>query len=322
VVREFPWLHVDGNRLKNEAGDVVVLRGVSTIDVGSTDINEGGLLAMIDRVTDRQDAQGNSRGWHPTVIRLAIYPADSADTNSPFTYQQGSDVFYERLLRPAVERVKERGAYAIVDWHYIGDTSAHRETTEDFWTNIAPKFANDSNVIFELFNEPVNRSGGWASVKEDMQTWYDIVHAAAPKNLVLVGTPNWCQSLAETATEPLEGENIAYVAHIYPMHFAWQATLDGVEAANAVHPVFLTEWGYEAGSNAVVDGDQESYGEPYKAWVEAQGMSTVAWCASSVWYSRMFDSAGNLLVGSDVMGGFAKDWLYEKRNENVPFSVK
>lgn len=319
VTADFPWLHVDGNQIKNEDGDIVVLRGVSTIDVGSTDHYEGGLRAMIDRVTNRCDDQGNSPGWYPTVIRLAIYPADSADTDSPYTYQAGSDEFYETLLRPAVERVKERGAYAIVDWHYIGDTSAHRETTEDFWRTIAPKFANDPNVIFELFNEPVNRSGGWPSVKEDMQTWYDIVREAAPENLVLVGTPSWCQQLVETATSPLDGTNIAYVAHIYPMHFSWQSTLRGIETANAVHPVFLTEWGYEAGSNAIVDSDQANYGEPYKAWVEEQGMSTVAWCASATWYSRMFATDYALLVGADVMGGFAKDWMYEKRNENAPF---
>jgi hypothetical protein len=125
--------------------------------------------------------------------------------------------------------------------------------------------------------------------------------------------------LAPTVTDPVEGENIAYVAHVYPMHWRMADVVSGVEQANAVHPVFLTEWGYEQGAHAIVDGTQASYGDPFKTWVDAQGMSFTAWCASASWYSRMFDTDYNLLVGPGYMGGFAKDWLYEKRNDHSPF---
>ncbi|MGC4063593.1 MAG: cellulase family glycosylhydrolase [Polyangiaceae bacterium] len=315
----FSALHVDGNKIKNEAGDDVVLRGVSTIDIGTTQESEGGLIKMIDRLTNRDDAQGSSPGWYTTVVRLAIYPVDSDHAKSPITFQSGSDIFYEKLLKPAVERLKERGAYAIIDWHYIGDTNLHRATTEEFWAYMAPKFADQPNVIYELFNEPVNKSGGWPAVKTDMQSWYDIVRASAKENLVLVGTPSWCQVLAPTAEDPLDGYNIAYVAHIYPMHWKWAETVRGVETANSVHPVFLTEWGYGQSSDSVTHGDQATYGDPLKAWVETQGMSWTAWCASKSWTPPIFDASMNLLVGPDRMGGFTKDWLYEKRNDRSPF---
>jgi hypothetical protein len=328
TVADFPALHVEGNQIKNDAGDVIILRGVSTIDLGTTQQNEGGIIEMIDRITNRKDTQGTSPGFFPTVVRLAIYPADSDATHSPFTYEKGSSSFYTNLLRPTVNHLKQRGAYAIIDWHYIGDTDLHRDTTNDFWTTMAPLFANDKNVLFELFNEPVNKPNDWATVKADMQAWYDIVRKSAPNNLVLVGTPSWCQQLASTAQDPIDGYNIAYVGHIYPMHWTMTGVVSGAEAAAAVHPVFLTEWGFESGSNAVVDGTATSYGDPFKAWVDQLGVSWTAWCASNVWYSRMFETntdpsatdSFKLLVGSGVMGGFAKDWLYEKRNDHSPFA--
>ena len=32
--------------------------------------------------------------------------------------------------------------------------------TSEFWTYMAPRFANDSHVMFELFNEPINNTFG------------------------------------------------------------------------------------------------------------------------------------------------------------------
>jgi aryl-phospho-beta-D-glucosidase BglC (GH1 family) len=79
-------------------------------------------------------------------------------------------------MRLTVDYARQKGLYVIIDWHYIGNTNDHRSTTSAFWTDMAPRFANDSHVFFELFNEPVN-AGDWSSVRTDMQTWYDIVRA-------------------------------------------------------------------------------------------------------------------------------------------------
>ena len=129
---------------------------------------------MIDRLTIKIDAQGSSTGWYPTVIRLAIYPANSTASQSPFTYDSNSTAYYDTLLRPVVDRCQQRGVYAIIDWHGIGDTGTDREATSAFWRDMAPRFANDPHVLFELFNEPINRTennknGDWTSVRADMQ---------------------------------------------------------------------------------------------------------------------------------------------------------
>ncbi len=92
---------------------------------------------------------------------------------------------------------------------------------------MAPRFANDSHVIFELFNEPINQVGSdaanWNSVKSDMETWIGIVRASAPDNLIFVGTPRWCQIIGPTATDPVSDVNVVYVSHIYPTHWLSRA---------------------------------------------------------------------------------------------------
>jgi hypothetical protein len=312
-----PWLRVTGNRIEDQAGNQVVLRGISFIDLGATEEWEGGAREMIDRLTDTTDSASASPGWYTRVVRLAIYPPDSDDFDSPNTYQAGSTTYYDTLLRPVVDYCRQKGIYAIVDWHYIGDTSEHRQTTSAFWTDMAPRFANDSHVLFELFNEPVN-DGNWASVRTDMQTWYDIVRARAPQNLVLVGTPNWSQVVGPTAQNPVNGTNIAYVAHMYPLHWNEPSLRNEITTAAAAHPVFVSEWGFDQGGNEIVDGTVTNYGNPFKQFIEQNRLSWTAWCASSTWGPPMFNEDYSLRVGEGSMGGFAKDWLYERRDADRP----
>jgi hypothetical protein len=144
------------------------------------------------------------------------------------------------------------------------------------------------------------------------------VRASAPDNLVLVGTPNWCQILGPTATQPLQGTNIVYVGHMYPTHWPDQRLRNEIVTAAAAHPVFLTEWGFEQDRDPIVDGTITSYGDPFKAFVEEQRVSWTAWCASYDWFPAIFNRDYSLRVGEGSMGGFLKDWLYEKRASDIP----
>lgn len=311
-----PWLHVEGNRIKDPAGNDVILRGVSLIDLGVTELWEGGIRAMIDRLTKIDDTQGSSPGWYTRVVRLAVVPSDG-ESDSPIEYQAGSDAYYSTILRPAVDYALSKGLYVIIDWHYIEDTSLHRDTTNAFWADIAPRFAGDSHVMFELYNEPIN-GGSWPSVKPDMQSFYDTVRSGAPQNLVLVGTPNWSQVVGPAATDPIVGQNIVYVAHMYPLHWNNQSLRNQIVTAAAVHPVFITEWGFQSGSNNILNGTISNYGTPFKQFLEDNELSWTAWCASNNWGPPIFNTDYTLRVGEGEMGGFVKDFLYEKRDSNLP----
>ncbi|MBN2340252.1 MAG: cellulase family glycosylhydrolase [Deltaproteobacteria bacterium] len=313
-----PWLRADGRRLVDEDGNEVILRGVATIDIGSQEQLDGGVIPLIDRLTDKTDTAGNSIGWHPTVIRFPVYPVDS-DVLSPIRYTPGSTEYYDTLLRPLVDYATARGLYVIIDWHYIDTTTAHVESTAQFWRDMAPRFADDSNVLYELYNEPIN-DGDWAGeLKGHMQSWYNIVREAAPRNVVLVGTPNWCQNVGLAALDPIDGTNVMYAAHMYPMHWALPHLVEEIETACRHQAVFMSEWGYEEGADEVVDGTVTSYGAPFKAFVTKLGVSWVAWVAHYKWFPAIFiDDQWQLSDGPGRMGVFTKDWLYEERNRHRP----
>ncbi|MBN1763636.1 MAG: carbohydrate binding domain-containing protein [Sedimentisphaerales bacterium] len=324
-----PWLHVEGNQIKDPLGNVVVLRGISLIDLGFLEDWEGGAINMIDRLTDPCDTQGSSVGWYPRVIRIPIYPPENS-SSWPYRFDAENDDFYDNLLRPVVDYCAAKNLYVIIDWHFIDDTYDHVEATSEFWEYMAPRFADDSHVIFELFNEPINRDGteteNWLSVRDDMQTWIDIVREYAPNTLILVAGPSWSQAIGPAATypvsDPVGGNNIAMIAHIYPTHWvnnSWY--VNQINTCAEVYPILMTEWGFSDSAepdSVFYGGTITSYGEPLMEYMEDLQIGNTAWVASYEWGPPMFNTNWTLRCGEGEMGCFVKDTLYARRNDDQP----
>jgi hypothetical protein len=322
VYASTPWLHTEGNKIKDPNGNIVVLRGASLPDLGymeyyyDPDMNAA---RIIDALTDESDTQGASPGWYTKIIRIPIYPPETTTAPAPYHWDPDNpDAFYNNLLRPVVDYCAEKGLYVIIDWHQITNTYDEVADTSAFWTYMAQKCAGDTHVIFELFNEPNNQTDYWTSVRADMQTWVDIVRSYAPNNLILVGTPQWCQVLAPVVANPIDGDNIVYVAHIYPAHWyggIWQIDIDAIAACAEVYPVIVTEWGFMNTldpDKVTFNGTLSGYGQPLKQFLEQYGISNTACYASTDWDPPMFRSNWNPHNRSTEMGCFVKDWLYEK----------
>jgi endoglucanase len=149
-----------------------------------------------------------------------------------------------------------------------------------------------------------------------MQAWVNLIRGFAPNNIILAGSPSWNQTMADTATNPLTGTNIAYTVHMYAQHYANAWNVQQATTAGAVHPIVMTEWGY---CNCTGQPDLgnlgNTYGTPMLTWLEGMNGSWTAWCASNSWLPDMFDANWNLLVGVNQEGGFVKDWLYTHRNQ-------
>ncbi len=326
-----PWLHTDGNKIKDPCNNIVVLRGVDLIDLGSLQDWQGGAINMIDRLTNKTNTEGNSPGWYPRVIRIDITPPDSV-SGWPHPFNPNNTDLYN-LLRTVVNYCKTKDLYAIIDWHYIANTYDHVESTSQFWAYMAPRFANDSHVMFELFNEPINDLNGdwifnihdtadWLSVRADMQTWINIVRSYAPNNLILVAGPFYSQVITPSASYPLTGDNIVMVSHIYPGHWLDSGHLSAyqnqINTALTRYPVFMSEWGFSMDSDSGLQGTITNYGQPISDFREARQISNSAWVASYNWGPPMFYTDWTLRVGKEQMGGFVKDTLYLKRNDNQP----
>ncbi|HEY0735949.1 MAG TPA: cellulase family glycosylhydrolase [Herpetosiphonaceae bacterium] len=305
-----PWLSVSGRYIKDPSGNNVVLRGVSLIDVSVANTRTRNALAQIDMATNSAD------GWYARVVRLPVYP-DAIDGQPG--WNANPDAYFNNHLNPAVQRCIARQIYCIIDWHYIKDynSTAVDTATRNFWSYVAPKYKDVPNVIFELYNEPIYPDS-WSTWKTWAQPWVNLIRAAAPNNLILVGGPRWSQNVAEAATNPFTGRNIAYVAHIYPQH-GGQSTWDAwFGNSSATVPYFITEWGWQQGGAVPTSGTRSGYGVPFSSYLDSKGVSWTAWTFDIYWQPVMFDTSWNLLGGENYMGQFTKDLLYQRRNDNLP----
>lgn len=302
-----PPLHTEGKYFKDPSGNVVVLRGVATADLEEVDTERPGMSVekLLELLTDAEAK------FYTRVVRFTVFPE---------RWLVDPELYLAEHLRPAVDAATRLGLYVIVDWHEISDVQPVHERTTRFWGTVAPVFAGHSNVLYELFNEPMNQDDtSWQRWKEQAQPWVNLIREHAPNNIILIGGPSWSQAIGGAATDPFEGENLAYVGHIYPIidRNTWSDT--GVMAqVAAVRPLMITEWGFRDDGNYIWDGDTTSFGDPLKAFIEGHGLSWTAWCADSLWGPMMFDEDWKLLTGAGEMGGFARKWLADSKDLDQP----
>jgi hypothetical protein len=112
------------------------------------------------------------------------------------------------------------------------------------------------------------------------------------------------------------------VSHIYPGHWlggskSWYT--GHVDTCLTRYPVFMTEWGFrQSSSYSNLQGTISNYGQPISDFREARKISGSAWISDYSWEPQMFNSNWGLLVGPNEMGGFTKDLLFLKRNDDQP----
>jgi len=317
-----PALHVEGPLIKDPSGKTIILRGYALIDIGALyqqTNSSAGITKRIDAVA--------AAGLQAHVVRMPVYPQTDFNGNDPYysglpypvgtpapagqkaTVMTGPD-YISKVLKPAVDYATSKNLYAIIDLHQIDDTNtAHNSgaAATSFWTDIAPQFKDYSNVIYELYNEPINSGMAWATFKTQVQTWIDTVRTAAPDNLIVVPSMSWDQHPGDAASSPPTGTNLVYTAHIYPNN--WGASFQQqLATATKLAPVFITEWGYSSPQTSA------NWGTPFQTIVNGDGANWTAWVADSSWGPSMFSSSA--LTTFTDFGTLVKSWLAAEVNQD------
>jgi len=333
-----PRLHTDGKWIRDPQGNAVQLRGMATADPAFYRRTHPKSFEEVLRwATDTE------RGWHPNVVRLP-FTQDNVD-------YYGIDTLISEFIRPAVDILASRDVYALVDFHlirpYTQDATetynAENEDTLDpiddvmrtFWNAVAPEFADDEHVVYELFNEPTQPTmygddeGAWQTWRDAAQPWVDLVREHAPETPIIVGSPRWTSVTHMAPEYPFEGENLIYAAHIYPDNGA-PAEFDQYygEPANDV-PVVVTEFGWDPAGGNIDQGTNSEWGQPFREWAEGYAnMGWISWCFDDSWAPTFFESPGDgaaepwtLKTGDEQMGGYIKTWLDERKDDSVPAST-
>jgi len=295
------WLHVDGNLIKDTSNKPVTLGGVSIIAPEYATGNPINPKSPADYIAWLADP---SRGWYSSILRI---PVCGLNTNPANAYN---------FINPLVQQAINLGLYVIIDFHNVtnfGSGGTSQSTVMNFWKYFAPKYANSSNVFFEVYNEPVNPAD-WSQWKSFIQPVVNEIRAVAPKNIILMGSPQWSTYTKYAITDPIIGTNIVYVFHIYPNQGNPTTSFLDTKFGNTANsiPVMITEFGWNQNasySDGITYGKTSSWGIPFRTYMDAHpNISWVNWVFDNYWMPSIFDQNWNLM-GNENQGEFIKDWL-------------
>ena len=223
-------LRAETNGLVDENGQTVILRGLMPSDSA---------VQVQKRRFERHyfDEMADSGA---NVIRIPVHPE---------RWERDPDYLW-RYLDPAVIWNGENGIYTIIDLHFIGDIGTDqgsqmpdirmpsRDFSIAFWRQVASYFKDAPHVIFEIFNEPAEISAeDW---QKNAQALVDVIRDASANQLIIVGGIDYSRDLSWVLEMPIEDDNIAYAAHIYPAHsrYSWDRWF-GIVLEK--YPVLVTE---------------------------------------------------------------------------------
>ena len=145
-----------------------------------------------------------------------------------------------------VDACIKRGLYVIIDWH-DHHAENHLAQSKAFFAEMAQRYGDTPNVMYELYNEPEMTS--WETLKSYSNQVTAEIRKFDPDNIVFVPTMHWDRTIEVVQNSGrVNDKNSVYVVHFYTAHDN-QTHLDKIErAANAGVPLFTTEWGMSEGS--------------------------------------------------------------------------
>ncbi len=253
-------LHVEGTVLADPQGNTVRLRGVST----------HGLAWFPDYVSE-EAFRTLKEDWGANAVRLALYTEEYGG------YCSGGDrEKLKELVDNGVTYATDLGLYVIIDWHILsdGDPRIHQDEAVRFFDEMSRKYADHTNVLYEICNEPQNSP--WQTViKPYAETGLATIRANDPNAVVIVGTNTWSQDVEEVAAGRLDDENVVYAFHFYAATHKESYRQKVKNAVAAGVPVFVSECGLcDASGNGGVD---ENSASQWFDLLKEENISFMAW---------------------------------------------
>ncbi|MDE6111133.1 MAG: glycoside hydrolase family 5 protein, partial [Eubacterium sp.] len=181
-------LRVNGTQLTDSNGNAVQLRGIST----------HGIAWFPDYINESCFKQLREE-WKINVIRLAMYTEEYGGYCAG-----GNQEKLKQLIHKGVSYAAAQDMYAIIDWHILSDGNPNKHITEAsaFFQEMSKKYANNNHVIYEICNEP-NGGTDWKEIKAYAEKIIGVIRSNDKDAVILVGTPNWSQSVDQAAENPI-----------------------------------------------------------------------------------------------------------------------
>ena len=217
------------------------------------------------------------KDWKAEVVRAAYGATRDA-------FSSANAIANRERVETVIDAAIANDVYIIIDWH---SHNAHSETETqnaiDFFSYMAEKYGKYDHVIFELYNEPTNANNGtWPNIKAYAEKVIPFIRAHS-SNLILVGTPEWCQRVETVIGNAIDDPNIGYVLHFYAYSHSLPAFFSNVDAViSSGLPIFVTEYGTTHSDGGQLNANNyDSHSavrtDEWHNYMDSKKISSVAW---------------------------------------------
>jgi endoglucanase len=150
-------------------------------------------------------------------------------------------------------------------------------------------------VLFEPYNEPLDVA--WSAVIKPYHEEIVTEIRKHSQNIIVLGTRNWCQEVDEAASDPVDGENLAYCLHFYASTHKGSYRNKAQGALDKGKAVFASEWGTcEADGNGALDLSSVA---TWHDWMDQNSISSANWAVSD-----KDESCSALIPGASAQGSW------------------
>ncbi len=249
-------LAVVGTQLVDENRNAIILRGVSY-----------GWHNWWPRFYNKESVKWLAEDWGVNIVRAAM-GIHHEEPKGTYNAEPEAAV---ALISNVIDGAIENGIYVIIDFH---SHHLELELAKTFFADMARKYGQYPNIIYEIFNEPEYQT--WPEVKAYSEEIIGAIRAIDPDNIILVGSPHWDQDLHVIADDQIEDvSNIMYTLHYYAKSHGNSLRQRGDYAISKGAALFISE---SAGMEATGDGpiDYENWGR-WRDWAEERKISWITW---------------------------------------------
>lgn len=285
-LEEHGALSVNETNIIDENGEKFQLKGVSTHG-----------LQWYPQYVNKETFEYMRDNWKINAVRLAMY----SDPNV------GYNTNLHKIVENGVEYATDAGLYVIIDWHILsdGNPNTNKVAAINFFKEMAEKYKENNNVIYEICNEP-NGDVQWErDIKPYAQDVIKEIREIDEDAIIVVGTPTWSQDVDVVAKSPINGyENIMYTLHFYAATHKDYLRQKLNTALNTGLPIFVTEFGIcDASGNGAVDIEEAN------KWIDYLNSNNISWMC---WNLSNKNESSSILKNTEKLSNWTKEELSEE----------
>ncbi len=282
IVDAYGLLQVSGNRIVDKNNNSIQLRGMSLF-----------WSQWMGQYYTPETVKWLKEDWDCNIIRAAMGVEDSDG------YLSNREVEKQKIFT-VIDAAIAEGIYVIIDWH-SHHAEDHIDEAKSFFSEVAQKYGDKPNIIYEIYNEPLNVS--WNDV---LKPYHEQVIAAIRQhdtdNLIICGTRTWSQDVDEVIGNEINDVNVAYTLHYYAATHKQFLRDKAQKALDAGLPIFVTEYGItEASGDGSIDANEA------QIWWDFLDQNKISWCNWSIADKQELSAA--LKPGASGLGNWTEDEL-------------